>query len=146
MDMQPGMRGDVPLLFAACMLVLAGCINIMEWVIALANPSFYPPNATYVVSDARTWGWLQLFVGLVQFIAFLAIITARPWGRWLGIGIAMLSVLAQFFFVNAAPWWTLVVIGSDIIIMYALTRYGVQPFQQARESADNTGDIGAVPR
>jgi hypothetical protein len=128
MESQPGMPGAMPVLFAACMLVLAGVINIAEWITAIASPGFYAPNATYVVGDVRTWGWIQLVVGLIQFVAFFAIMSAQPWGRWLGIAIAIVSVLAQLFFVNASPWWTLTVIGIDILILYALARYGVAPF------------------
>jgi hypothetical protein len=145
MESQPEMRGVVPLLFAACLLALAAFINVAEWVTAIATSNFYPPNATYVVGDVHTWGWIQLVIGIIQYVAFFAIIAGRPWGRWLGIGIALLSVLAQLFFVNASPWWAVVVIGIDILVIYALTRYGVEPFAQAGETEGTAGDIGAVP-
>jgi hypothetical protein len=111
------------------MLLLAGFVHVTEWIIALARATFYVPDATQVFGDLRTWGWIQLLVGLVQFTASVAIFAAQQWGRWLGVGIAVLSVLAQLFFVNAAPWWAMVVIGIDILIIYALTRYGVGAFE-----------------
>jgi hypothetical protein len=134
----------MPILFTVCMLVLAGFINISQWVGAIATSDFYPANATYVVGDVHTWGWIQLVIGIIQFIAFYALIGERQWGRWLGVAIAMVSVLAQLFFVNASPWWTLTVIGIDILIIYALTRYGVEPFRQADAGAGETEDDGAV--
>jgi hypothetical protein len=114
--------------FAACMLGLAGTINIAEWITALTTSTFYQPSAAYVTGDVHTWGWIQLVIGIIQLVAFFAIIAARPWGRWLGIGVAMLSVLGQLLFANAQPWWALTVVGIDIISIYALTRYGVEPF------------------
>lgn len=127
MTARPEAHGASIVLFAVTMLALASIINVTEWILALLRATFYVPNATFPVADVRTWGWIQLVIGLGQLAAWLAIYTARPWGRWLGIGIAMVSVLGQLFFVNAQPWWALVVIGIDLIVIYALTRYGVEP-------------------
>jgi len=129
MTSRPGSRGEGIVVFAAFLLLLAGFIHVTEWIIALASANFYAPNAIEVFGDLRTWGWIQLLVGLLQFTASFAIFAAKQWGRWLGVGIAALSVLSQLFFVNAAPWWAIVVIGIDIIIIYALTRYGVVAFE-----------------
>jgi hypothetical protein len=119
-------QGAGIVLFSVSMLVIASLINVLEWLIALFRSTFYTPNATFLFSDLRTWGWIQLLIGLVQLVACFGIFDARPWGRWLGIAIAILSVLGQLFFVNASPWWALTVIGIDIIIIYALSRYGVE--------------------
>ena len=116
-------------LFAALMLMLAGVINVCEWFVTLISSNFYPPNATYLFADGRTWGWIQLLIGLVQLAACYGIFTGKQWGRWLGLGFAVLSVLGQLFFVNAAPWWALIVIGIDVISIYGLTRYGVRAFE-----------------
>jgi len=112
--------------FALSMITLAGVIQVMEGVVAIFRSTYYTPNATYVFSDVRTWGWIQLIIGLILLAAAVGIFTSRQWGRWLGIGMAILSVLGQLFFVNASPWWSLVVIVIDTIIIYALTRYGVE--------------------
>jgi hypothetical protein len=114
-------------MFAVYMLVLASLAHIVQWILALFRSTFYAPNATYLFGDLRTWGWIQLGIGLVMVVAGVAILDVQQWGRWLGIGIAIVSVLAQLFFVNASPWQALVVIGIDITIIYALARYGVEP-------------------
>jgi hypothetical protein len=122
-------QGAGIVLFAALMLMLAGLIGVAEWIVALASSLFYTQNATYVFSDVRTWGWIQLVIGLAQLAAAFAIFGGRQWGRWLGIGVAILSVLGQLFFSNAQPWWALIVIAIDIITIYALARYGVAAFE-----------------
>jgi hypothetical protein len=137
--------GQGIVLFAALMLLLAGVINVAAWFVTLISSTFYPPNGTYLFGDVRTWGWIQLLIGVVQLVACFAILSGQPWGRWLGIGIAMLSVLGQLFFVNASPIWTLTVSGIDIIILYGLARYGVAPFAQAGATAGESGDVSAVP-
>jgi hypothetical protein len=129
MTVRPRGHGAGIVLFAVTMLALASIINITEWIVAIFRAAFYAPNATFPFADVRTWGWIQLFIGLGQLAAWLAIYTARAWGRWLGIGSAALSVLGQSFFINASPFWALTVIGIDIIIIYALTRYGVEPLE-----------------
>jgi hypothetical protein len=114
-------------MFAVYMLVLASLAHLAQWVIALFRSTFYAPGATYLFGDVRTWGWIQLGICLVMVLAAVAIFDGQGWGRWLGIGIAIVSVLAQLFFVNASPWHAVIVIGVDITIIYALTRYGVDP-------------------
>jgi hypothetical protein len=111
------------------MLILASLSHLVEWIIAMFHSTFYAPNAVYLFSDVRTWGWIQLGICLIQFIAAVGIMDVQQWARWLGIGISIVSVLAQLFFVNASPWQAIIVIGIDIIIIYALTRYGVDPME-----------------
>lgn len=127
MASRPGAQGEGIVHFAAWMFGLAGLIGVTEWWIALIRSSFYAMNGVYLFADVRTWGWIQLGIGLIQLVACYAVFSAQPWGRWLGIGIAIVSVLAQLSFVNAAPLWAVVVIGIDIMIIYALARYGVEP-------------------
>jgi hypothetical protein len=129
MATRPGTGGAGIVLFAVTMLALASIINVTEWFIALFRATFYAPNATFPVADVRTWGWIQLVIGLSQLAAWLGIYGGRSWGRWLGIGSAIISVLGQLFFINAAPWWAMVVVGIDLIIIYALTRYGIAPIE-----------------
>ena len=127
MGSRSGSPGTGVVMFAVYMLVIASLAHIAQWVIALFRSTFYGSSATYLFGDLRTWGWIQLAIGLVMVVAAVAILDVQEWGRWLGIGIAIVSVLAQLFFVNASPWQSVIVIGVDIIIIYALTRYGVEP-------------------
>ena len=129
MASRSGRRGAGIVTFAVYMLILASLSHLVEWIIAMFRSTFYAPNAVYVVSDVRTWGWIQLGICLIQFVAAVGIFDVQEWARWLGIGVSILSVLAQLFFVNASPWQAMIVIGIDIIIIYALTRYGVEPME-----------------
>jgi hypothetical protein len=111
------------------MLALSGFINVMEWWISFVKAVFFSATSPLPFADVHMWGVIQLLIGVVELFVALAILGGRQWGRWCGIGIAMLGVVEQLFFVNAQPWWAITVIGIDILIIYALARYGVEPVE-----------------
>jgi hypothetical protein len=53
-----------------------------------------------------------------------ACLTAQTWAGVTAIMLAMLSALANFFFIPYYPIWSLLVIGLDIWVIWALTRPG----------------------
>src|SRR5205085_10651971 len=81
-------RGHRWVVFAALMLFMAGVFNIIDGLVALADSTFYVAGAAYVWSHLRTWGWIVLALGVVEFLAGSAILRGRGWSRWFGIGVA----------------------------------------------------------
>ena len=119
-------RGHGWVVFAALMLFLAGAFNVIDGLVALANAKVYVAGAVYVWSDLRTWGWIVLALGVVEFLAGSAILRGRSWGRWFGIGVAGLNAIGQMVFIPAYPWWSLLIIALDILVIYGLATYGAQ--------------------
>jgi hypothetical protein len=110
--------------YAAIMLVFAGGWNIFDGILAIANSKVFTPNATYVFSDLKTWGWIILLLGVGELLAGFAIMGGSQLGRWFGIFAAGLNAIGQLMFLHAYPFWSLAMFAADMLIIYALTVYG----------------------
>ena len=117
-------RGESWLLFAAIMLSLLGVLNVIYGIAAIADSRFFVADATYILSNLNTWGWVTLIIGAVQLFASYSILKGGQFGRWFGIGIALLSAIAALMSLPAYPFWSLVVFTLDILVIYGLATYG----------------------
>jgi hypothetical protein len=120
-DVDPG-RGWV--LFAGVLLALAGAINLVHGIAAVANSHVYTANAHYVIGDLKTWGWLRLIIGIAQIVIAFAVWAATEWGRWLGVIAAGLNMIVQFLALPSAPGQALIMFFLDVIVIYGLLTYG----------------------
>ena len=53
-------------------------------------------------------------------IVGIGIYTRRVWANIAGIGFAVLSMLSQFAFLPYYPFWALLIIGFDVLVIWAL--------------------------
>jgi len=110
-------------LFAGLMLGFAGVMNTINGILAISRSKVFADDAAYVFSDLRTWGWIILFLGVLQLLAAFYLATGSELARWAGIGAAGLNAVGQLYFLNAQPWWSLAIFGVDILIIYGLAVY-----------------------
>jgi hypothetical protein len=114
------------LVFASIMITIAGALNIIWGIAAISNSKFFTQNATYVLSDLNTWGWILLIIGALQLCAAVSIVTGGQYGRWFGIVAAGANSIAALMSISAYPFWALCLFGVDILIIYGLAAYGGQ--------------------
>jgi hypothetical protein len=117
-------KGAGWLAYAAIMLGLAGTWNIIDGILGIGKSKVYAPNATYVFSDLRTWGWIILVLGVLELCAAFAIVGGSQVARWFGIAAAGINSIGQLMFVQAVPFWALAMFAADMLIIYALAVYG----------------------
>jgi len=114
--------------FAAIMLTLIGTITFFEGLVAVARDEYYVVTGKQVlVFDLTTWGWIMLFWGILLFLAGLGLAAQQGWARWFAIIAITLNLLGQLAFLGNTqyPLWTLVIIGLEIMVLFALTvRWG----------------------
>ncbi|HEU5065685.1 MAG TPA: hypothetical protein VFT86_07320 [Gaiellaceae bacterium] len=114
--------------FAAIMLALIGSITFFEGLVAIFRDEYYVlTEGGALVFDLTTWGWIMLFWGIILFIAGLGLAAKSGWARWFTIIVVSLNLIAQLGFLGntAYPLWTLVIVGLEIVVLYALTaRWG----------------------
>jgi uncharacterized membrane protein (DUF2068 family) len=80
------------------------------------------PNSQLVVSTSyKTWGWTILIWGVIMVLAGAGLFSGKSWSRWFGIFAVVINLIGQFAFFPAFPLWSLVVIGIDLAVPYALT-------------------------
>ncbi len=117
-------RGLGWLVFAGIMLSIVGILNIVYGIAAIDKSSFYAANAHYVITDLKTWGWVVLGVGAIQFLAAFGIWAGSEWGRWVGIISAGANAIVQMFFIAGSPLLSVSLFAVDVLVIYGLVAYG----------------------
>ena len=111
--------------FAASMLTLIGCFQVIAGLVAIIDDNFYVVTANYTFDlDASVWGWLHLLLGILLVITGFGLFSRRAWAGVTAILLAMLSAIENFFFIPYYPFWSIVVIALAVWVIWALTRPG----------------------
>ena len=112
-------------LFAASMLLLIGCFQVISGLVAIFDDEFYVVARNYTFNlDTSAWGWLHLLIGIALVITGWGLFSRSTWAGVVAIVLAMLSALANFFFIPYSPWWSTLMVALDIWVIWALTRPG----------------------
>ena len=127
---EPG-RGLGLIAFAAVVLFIVGCFNLLYGIAAVANSHVFVANAHYVFGDLRTWGWITLAIGFLQLIAAGGVLMGNQLARWYGVVVVGLSAIDMMFFIPAYPFWALTILAVDIVAIYGLCAYGSRANLQA---------------
>ncbi len=120
---EPG-RGLGLIAFAAVVLFIVGCFNLLYGIAAVANSHVFVANAHYVFGDLRTWGWITLAIGFLQLVAAGGVMMGNQLARWYGVAVVGLSAIDMMFFIPAYPFWALTILAVDIVAIYGLCAYG----------------------
>ena len=110
--------------FAAVMMLIVGALDLIEGLIAVIRDKYYvlAPDQV-IVFDTTTWGWIMIVWGALLILGGLALMRGATWARMLAIFLAALNLVGQLGWLGASsfPVWSLVIIGIDVIVLYALT-------------------------
>ena len=106
---------------AAVMLMVSGAWNFFEGLAAILRGTFFIvlPNYVYTLS-ATGWGIFHLVLGVVVFLIGASLFMDKLWARAAGVAIAALSAVINFLYIPYQPFWSLVLIGLDIAVIWAL--------------------------
>ncbi len=111
--------------FAAVMLMVVGCFQILAGLVAIVEDDFFVVGQKWVFEfDVTTWGWIHLVWGIVLILVGVGILTGNLAARIVGVIAASLSAVANFAFLPYYPVWAVVVIAIDVAIIWALTAHG----------------------
>jgi hypothetical protein len=108
--------------------ILAGSLMIIGGVVAFLNGlgmiikgGFYTFNAGYVYHwSTKGWGWTHLVLGALVFAAGVCVMLGMVWARVVGVFLAVLAAIAAFLTIPYYPVWSIVLIGLDVFIIWAL--------------------------
>ena len=112
--------------FAGIMMVLLGSFHFIQGLIALFKDEYFlvAPSGLTVNIDYTTWGWVHLIGGVIVAAAGFALFSGRIWARMVGVLVAMVSAVVNVGFLSAYPIWSAIMIGIDILVIWALTVHG----------------------
>ena len=120
-------RADGWVAFAAAMLSLVAVLNLIHGIAAVSNSKLFTADATFVLSDLNTLGWVLILVAGVQALTAIGVWMGTTGARWVGVGIAALNAIVQMLFIAAYPVWSMLLFGVDVLIIYALVVYAARP-------------------
>lgn len=125
--------------FAGVMIMLAGIFNFIDGIVAVMGSNYYSfyytssGNSSVTLhhlvfgSSVAAWGWMILILGVVEFLAALAIFARMPWAAAVGIFVAALNAIGQLLWIGVYPWWSVIAIAIDVLVIYGLAMYGFEP-------------------
>jgi hypothetical protein len=130
-DRAPAGREDAGggwLTFAGVLLLIVGVMNFIGGIGAIDDSKFFVGNATYVVGDLNTWGWIILILGAVQVLTAFGLFARNGFARGVGVVFASLAAMASLLMLPAFPLWALALFTMDILIIYGLVSYGSEDY------------------
>jgi hypothetical protein len=124
--MRVEVRGAGRALFAAILLTIAGTLNIIYGIAAIADGDFFVAgNTTYVVFDLSAWGWILLLLGVVQLTGGFSLMSGGVYGRVIGLAAASFGAVAALLGIAGThPFWSLGIFALCLIVIHGLVVYG----------------------
>jgi hypothetical protein len=111
--------------FASLMMMLSGGFQAIAGLVGIFKDNFYVVTQTHLIAfSLQTWGWINLIMGIIIFLAGLELLRSAVWARLLAIFLAAISLFANMAYLNAYPFWSILIIVVDIFVIYALTVHG----------------------
>ncbi|MCX4763571.1 hypothetical protein OG562_21925 [Streptomyces sp. NBC_01275] len=110
--------------FAGVLMLVNGVLAVLQGISAIAEDDVYADLGDYVYKINLTgWGWLLLSVGVVTAVVGGSILRGAEWARLTGILLASLNLILQFLFLQYAPIWSIILIATDVFVIWALAAY-----------------------
>lgn len=127
------------LFFAGVVMILIGVFEATAGLVALFEDRLFAVRADGLVllTDYTSWGWVHLVLGVLLAATGMGVMVGMAWARLVAVGLAGLSALANVLFLPAYPFWSTVLIGLDLLVIYALVVHGgeLQPPSSREERA-----------
>jgi hypothetical protein len=117
-------RGYGWVMFAGVLLLMVGSINFIQGLAAIGNAHFFVHNTHYVIGSLKTWGWVVLCLGVIQFAIGLGVFVKNQLSRWAGVAVLAVNAIVQLLMMPSYPFWSLTIFTLDILAIYGLVAYG----------------------
>jgi hypothetical protein len=118
--MRPYSDGRLP--FAATTMLVIGVFQILLGIMALVRDQFFVATANYLyIARVYGWGWVHLGLGALLVLTGLFLYTGVMAIRVIGVALAGLSAITNFLFIPYYPVWSLLIIGFDALLIWAIT-------------------------
>ena len=112
--------------FGGAVMILLGTFHAFQGLVAVFKDEYYlvGENGLTVNIDYSAWGWTHLLLGIVVALAGAALMAGQMWARVVAVVLAFLSAIVNIGFLAAYPIWSSMMIGLDILVMWAVIVHG----------------------
>ncbi|MFD0306600.1 hypothetical protein [Streptomyces sp. NPDC127119] len=118
--------------FAAIMLMIAGVLDILRGIMAVAEDDLFINTPNYIFEfDLTSWGWIHLGLGAVAVIVSIGLFQASTWARVAGMVIGGLIIIGNFLSMPYYPVWSIVMIAFSGFIIWALSVVREEDFDES---------------
>ena len=112
--------------FAGVMMVLLGTFHVIQGLVAIFRDDYFLLSSSGLILevDYTVWGWIHVIVGAVLVASGFFVFTGNVAARTVGVVLAMLSAIVNLAFLSAYPIWSAIMIGFNVLAIWALTVHG----------------------
>ncbi len=113
--------------FAGIMLMIVGFMNIFDGLVAITQTNYISRNTGGVLpltNNVKTWGWVELILGVIVLLAGFGVLSGATWARVVGILVASVNLMFQFAYLGHYPFWSFTLIIVDVLVIYGLAAHG----------------------
>ena len=112
-------------MFAAILLMIAGTLNIIYGIAAIADAHFFTDNGTqYVFWSQHAWGWIAVIIGIVQVTGGVSLAAGNAYGITIGIIAAGVGAIGALLEIGGAhPFWALGIFAICLWVLYGIVVY-----------------------
>jgi hypothetical protein len=112
--------------FAALMMMLLGSLHALSGFMALFEEDRYVvgSNGLLVHVDYSVYGVVHLALGITMVLAGWGLFFRRTWARVVTVIVALVSAVFNWVFLPAYPAWYALMIGLDVLIIWAVVMRG----------------------
>jgi hypothetical protein len=128
MEPVSGGRWENWAVFAAVVLLITGLGHVLVGLVALFDASYYDAAESDPALNIgySAWGWIQLLGGAFLLAAGGALLARKEWARIVAVVVSVLNALGALAFLPTAPVWGLLLVGLNVLIVYALTVHAAE--------------------
>ncbi len=114
------------MVLAGVLMMVGGALGFLNGLAVIIHKAFFvTPNSSYPYHwNITSWGWTELILGAVVFVAGICVLTGMVWARVVGVILAVLSAVASFLFIPYYPVWSIILVAIDVYIIWALVTGG----------------------
>jgi hypothetical protein len=114
-------------ILAGVLMMVSGVVTFLSGLGMITKANFYFYSSAYAYHwTTKSWGWTDLIIGAVIFLAGACVLLGMTWARMVGVLLASLGVIAAFLSLPTYPLWSVVLLALDLFIIWALLRRGRQ--------------------
>jgi hypothetical protein len=117
-------------MFVAILLLIAGTLNVIYGIGAIADANFWVGENHFVFGSLHTWGWVTLLLGVLEAFAGFSLMAGGTFGRVIGLVAASLGAIGALLAVGGAyPFWALGAFAICVICIHGLVVLG-EPIEE----------------
>ena len=115
--------------FASVIMILSGIFQAIEGLVGIFRQTFYiaaHSSQILIVSNAHTWGWINLVAGILVVIAGATLISNTTSAKAVAVLFALGSAIVNMLYLPLYPVWSILCIALSVIVIYAIMAHGAE--------------------